>query len=64
MKISSVHLDMLCAHIKFREKTTFYGLCKKDKKMSRKHHFLTPYFMLFTHATKHVDFTWNNFVMT
>jgi hypothetical protein len=54
---------MLCLYAKLREKpTAFCGLCRKDKKMSRTKPFLTPFF--FTHGTKNVGFSWNDFVST
>ena len=43
-----VHLDILCEHAKFHEKTTFFCPCKNDKDVSLKS-FLAP---IFTHPQK------------
>jgi hypothetical protein len=63
-KLSHLRLSILCVHAIFREKSTFFVACKKDKKMSSTKLFLNTKFCLFTHDTKNFGFSWNDSVST
>ena len=61
-KVWRISLDILCAHIKFREKLIFFCcMCKKTKNVSWKAYFSIKFHLFYT-GNKNIDFPWDDFV--
>ena len=57
---SRIHLDILCAYVKFRENLTFFMACVKNKNLSCKKPYFSTDFFSFLHMSHKIRYSESN----